>query len=34
MAIRELTEAERDAALAALPDWVLRPDGKAVERTF
>jgi 4a-hydroxytetrahydrobiopterin dehydratase len=34
MAIRELTEAEHDEALAALPDWVLRPDGKAIERTF
>ncbi len=31
MAISRLTEAERDAALADLPRWTLRPDGLAVE---
>ena len=34
MAIAELTEAERDALLAANPDWSLARDGKAIERTF
>ena len=32
MAIPQLTEAERDAALAALPGWRLREDGLAIER--
>ena len=32
MAIPQLTEAERDAALAALPEWRLREDGLAIER--
>ena len=32
MAIPQLTEAERDAALAALPEWTLRADGMAIER--
>lgn len=32
MAIAELTEAEREAALADLPDWTLQREGKAVER--
>lgn len=31
MAISRLTEAERDAALADLPRWTLRPDGLAIE---
>lgn len=34
MAIAELTEAERDAALAKLTDWTLREDGKAIHRKF
>ena len=34
MAIPQLTEAERDAALAELPDWTLRADGLAIEREF
>ena len=29
-----LTEAERDAALAALPGWTLSEDGKALQRDF
>ena len=32
MAVPQLTEAERDAALAALPEWSLREDGLAIER--
>jgi len=32
MAIAELTEAERAAALNALPDWTLTRGGKAIER--
>ena len=32
MAIAGLTEAERDAALAELPDWNLREDGLAITR--
>ena len=32
MAVPQLTEAERDAALAALPGWRLREDGLAIER--
>jgi len=34
MAIPRLTDAERDALLAELPDWQLREDGRAVVRTF
>lgn len=34
MAIARLTDAERDEALAALPEWTLRADGLAIERTF
>jgi 4a-hydroxytetrahydrobiopterin dehydratase len=34
MPIPRLSEAERDAALAALPDWRLRADGLAIERSF
>ena len=34
MMITRLTEAERDAALAGLPQWRLRADGLAIERTF
>ena len=34
MPISQLTEAERAAALAELPDWTLRGDGLAIERTF
>jgi 4a-hydroxytetrahydrobiopterin dehydratase len=34
MAIAELTQAERDALLAELPDWTLREDGKAITRIF
>lgn len=32
MAIAKLTAAERDAALAGLPDWTLRDDGLAITR--
>jgi hypothetical protein len=32
MPIPKLTEIERSAALAALPDWTLRRDGLAIER--
>jgi 4a-hydroxytetrahydrobiopterin dehydratase len=32
MAVPQLTEAERDEALAALPAWRLREDGLAIER--
>ena len=32
MAVPQLTDAERDAALAALPAWHLREDGLAIER--
>ena len=32
MAVPQLTDAERDAALAALPEWRLRSDGLAIER--
>ena len=32
MAVPQLTDAERDAALAALPAWRLREDGLAIER--
>jgi 4a-hydroxytetrahydrobiopterin dehydratase len=34
MPIPQLTQAERDAALADLPDWTLRGDGLAIERRF
>lgn len=34
MAIALLTEAERAAALADLPAWVLREDGLAISRSF
>jgi 4a-hydroxytetrahydrobiopterin dehydratase len=32
--ILQLTQAERDEALAALPEWSLREDGLAIERMF
>ena len=34
MSVPQLTEAERDAALAALPEWRLRADGLAIERAL
>jgi len=34
MAIPRLDEAERDAALAVLPQWTLRADGQAIVRRF
>lgn len=34
MAIAELTEAERTAALADLPQWTATRAGKAIERRF
>ena len=34
MAIAELTEDERNAALDELSGWALREDGKAITRTF
>lgn len=34
MAIPRLTDAERDAALAGLPEWTLRADGLAITREF
>ena len=34
MAITELTPAERDEALAKLPEWTLARQGKAITRTF
>ena len=34
MAIPRLTDAMRDALLADCPQWVLRSDGLAIERTF
>ena len=34
MTIAKLTDAERDAALAGLPEWALRADGLAICRTF
>jgi 4a-hydroxytetrahydrobiopterin dehydratase len=34
MPIPRLTDAERDAALAELPDWTLRADGLAIARSF
>ena len=32
MPISRLTDAERDAALAHMPDWTLRDDGQAIVR--
>ena len=34
MAIAQLTDTERAAALAALPAWTLREDGLAITRIF
>jgi len=34
MPIARLTEAQREAALTALPAWILRPDGLAISRDF
>jgi 4a-hydroxytetrahydrobiopterin dehydratase len=34
MAVPQLTKAERGEALAALPEWTLRADGLAIERSF
>jgi 4a-hydroxytetrahydrobiopterin dehydratase len=34
MSVAQLTDAERDAALAELDGWSLRGDGKAIERKF
>ena len=34
MPIAKLTDAERNAALAGLPDWTLRRDGLAISRRF
>ncbi|MDB5725401.1 MAG: 4a-hydroxytetrahydrobiopterin dehydratase [Novosphingobium sp.] len=34
MPIPKLTDPERSAALAKLPDWALRGDGLAIERAF
>lgn len=34
MPIPRLSDAERTAALASLPDWALRGDGKAISRSF
>ena len=34
MPIAKLTDAQRDTALAALPDWALREDGLAITRRF
>lgn len=34
MSVSQLTEAERDAALAELDGWSLRDDGKAIECGF
>lgn len=34
MAIPRLTNTEREALLADLPEWTLRADGLAIERTF
>ncbi|GGA08304.1 MAG: 4a-hydroxytetrahydrobiopterin dehydratase [Sphingomonadales bacterium CG12_big_fil_rev_8_21_14_0_65_65_10] len=34
MSVPQLTDAERDAALAELEGWTLRGDGKAIECTF
>ena len=34
MAVPQLTDADRDEALADLPEWRLRTDGLAIEREF
>ena len=34
MGIARLTDAERDAALASLPEWRLRDDGLAITRSL
>lgn len=34
MSVTQLTDQERTDALAALPEWNLRADGLAIERTF
>ncbi|WP_428027203.1 4a-hydroxytetrahydrobiopterin dehydratase, partial [Altererythrobacter sp.] len=34
MSVPELTDAERDALLAAHPEWSLSREGKAIERHF
>jgi 4a-hydroxytetrahydrobiopterin dehydratase len=34
MSVPQLTEAERNAALAKLPNWELTREGKAIERRF
>ena len=34
MSVPQLTPAERDAALAELPDWTLHADGLAISREF
>ncbi|OCC25211.1 4a-hydroxytetrahydrobiopterin dehydratase [Croceicoccus estronivorus] len=34
MSVTQLTEQQRTDALAALPEWSLRDDGLAIERTF
>ena len=34
MSVPQLTGAERDTALAELPEWTLRADGLAIEREF
>ena len=34
MAVQELTREERETWLAALPDWSLAREGKAIVRTF
>lgn len=34
MAVPQLTDTERDEALADLPEWRLRADGRAIEREF
>lgn len=34
MSAARLTEAERDIALTALPEWTLARDGNAIERHF
>ena len=34
MPIPRLIDTERDAALAQLPEWTLRADGLAIQRTF
>ena len=34
MPVTQLTDQERTEALAALPEWSLRADGLAIERTF